>query len=165
MIKDFYELLNVGVWLKVVTGVVLSILGFFFDALLAKIFLIVITLTLIDCILGYFRAFKRKDAVVSRVMYKYGVKFSGYMISASSLYLMSNAMPHEVQFVTGWLDNFALAFFAVHETISIIEHLNELGVPLPTKLLGNLYKIKDTIDDDERLKPKPSKAKETANVV
>ena len=72
---------------------------------------------------------------------------------------MSNAMPANVMGLTSWLDDFALAFFAVHETISIIEHLNEMGVPLPTKLLSNLRKIKDAADGgntDERYFKRPN---------
>ena len=146
------ELLNVfttSYGLKVSVGVLLSVLGFFFDPLLGKIFLIVLTLTLIDCVLGYMRAMIDRTHVVSRVMRKYAWKFVGYTTAASSLFLMSNAMPPEVQFFTNWLDNFALAFFAVHETISIIEHLNELGVPMPTKLLGNLRKVRDMADRND----------------
>lgn len=150
MIKgDLLSVFNTSFTFKAVTGVILTIFGFFFDAMLAKVFLIVIALTLIDCTLGYYRAFHTKEHVVSRVMRRYMWKFSGYMIATSSLFLMSNAMPEGIQIFTGWLDNFALAFFAVHEAISIIEHLNELGVPLPTNLLTNLRKVKDLADRDD----------------
>jgi len=146
-----HELLNVfttSFTLKTIVGVFLTVLGFFFDPLLSQIFLIVIMLTLFDGILGYARAFMDKSHVVSRVMRRYAWKITGYLIATSSLFLMSNAMPPEVQFVTNWLDNFALAFFAVHEAISIMEHLNEMGVPLPSKLLGNLRKVRDIADRD-----------------
>jgi phage-related holin len=149
MVKDLINVFNTSVAFKTFAGIVLTVFGFFFDALLAKIFLIIIVLTLIDCGLGYIRAFKEKSHVTSRVMKRYMWKFSGYMIATSSLYLMSNAMPAEVQLFTGWLDNFALAFFAIHEAISIIEHLNELEVPLPTNLLSNLRKVKGLTDPDE----------------
>jgi phage-related holin len=145
------ELLNVfttSFTLKSIFGVFATVLGFFFDPLLSQIFLIVITLTLLDGALGYTRAFLDKTHVVSRVMRRYAWKVTGYLIATSSLFLMSNAMPPEVQFFTNWLDNFALAFFAVHEAISIMEHLNEMGVPLPSKLLGNLRKVKDMADRD-----------------
>jgi phage-related holin len=146
MKADLFNVFSTSFTFKTVTGIFLTIFGFFFDCLLAKVFLIVIVLTLIDCLLGYYRAFRCKKHVVSRLMRRYMWKFVGYMIATSSLYLMSNAMPAEIQAFTGWLDNFALAFFAIHEAISIIEHLNELEVPLPTRLLGNLRKIKGTTD-------------------
>lgn len=148
MTHDLLNVFTTSFTLKSIVGVVLTVLGFFFDPLLSQIFLIVILLTLVDGILGYARAFLDKSHVVSRVMRRYAWKITGYLIATSSLFLMSNAMPIEVQFITNWLDSFALAFFAVHETISIIEHLNEMGVPLPSKLLGNLRKVRDIADRD-----------------
>ncbi len=149
MQNDLIDVFNTSFALKVMVGVVLSVLGFFIDPLLEKIFLIVLVLTAIDCTLGYTRAFADKRHVVSFVMKRYMWKFVGYSVAMSSLYLMSNAMPPDVAPLTGWLDNFALAFFAVHETISIVEHLNEIGVPLPTRLLGNLRKIKQATDGED----------------
>jgi len=149
MNEEIISIFNTSITLKGIVGVILSVFGFFFNALLAKVFLIVIVLTLIDCSLGYFRAFRNEQHVVSKVMRRYMWKFSGYMIASSSLFLMSNAMPHEIQFFTSWLDQFALAFFAVHEAISIMEHLNEMGVPLPSKLLGNLRKVKQLTDESD----------------
>lgn len=149
MKSDLFSVFSTSFTAKSAIGVLLTVFGFFFDILLAKVFLVVIVLTLIDCSLGYYRAFNNKEHVVSRVMRRYMWKFAGYMIATSSLFLMSNAMPPELQIFTGWLDQFALAFFAVHEAISIIEHLNELGVPLPSRLLGNLRKVKDIADKDD----------------
>lgn len=157
MFKDLHNVFSFAFSWKVVAGVITTILSFFFDALLAKVFLIVIVLTLIDCFLGYTRALKNNKAVVSRVMYRYGWKFAGYMIAASALFLMDSAMPPAVQGLTGWLDDFALAFFAVHEAISILEHLNEMGVPLPTKILGNLKKVREQIDTEEQYHEKKGK--------
>lgn len=148
MTQDLLNVFTTSFTAKSIVGVIFTILGFFFDPLLSQIFLIVLMLTLFDGILGYARAFMDKSHVVSRVMRRYAWKITGYLIATSSLFLMSNAMPPEVQFFTNWLDNFALAFFAVHEAISIMEHLNEMGVPLPSKLLGNLRKVKDFADRD-----------------
>lgn len=145
--RDFYSLFHASFGTKVLVGAILSILGFFFDALLVKVFAIVILLTLFDCVLGYARAMTQNKAVVSRVMSRYMWKFVGYMLASSSLFLMDQTMPEVLHPLTGWLDNFALAFFAVHETISIIEHLNEIGVPMPTRLLGNLRKIRSSVDE------------------
>lgn len=149
MKADFINVFTQSYALKATTGILFTIGSFFFDPLLAKVFLIVLVLTLIDCMLGYIRAFMDKSSVVSRAMRRYMWKFVGYVTATSSLFLMNNAMPPEVQFLTSWLDSFALAFFAIHETISIIEHLNELGVPMPSRLLENLKKVRDHVDKEE----------------
>ena len=146
MQNDLINVFGTSFTLKTIVGVLLVICGFFIDPLLEKVFLIVLVLTLIDCLLGYTRAFADRTHVVSYVMKRYMWKFAGYTLTVSSLFLMSNAMPPAVTPFTEWLDNFALAFFAVHETISIMEHLNEMGIPLPSRLLGNLRKIKDATD-------------------
>lgn len=146
MVKDLYRVFHVGFATKALIGTLVAIAGFFFDPLLTKIYLAVIVLLMIDCSLGYCRALAAKRAVTSRVMYRYMWKFTGYAIASSSLFLMDQAMPLIVQPLTMWIDNFALAFFAIHETISIVEHLNEIGVPMPIQLLGNLRKVKSTFD-------------------
>lgn len=148
MRTDLLNVFNTSLGLKSITGVALTVLGFLFDPLLAKVFLIVLVLTLIDCLLGYVRAMTDNSHVTSRLMKKYAWKFVGYTIATSSLFLMSNAMPPEIQFLTKWLDEFTLAFFAVHEAISVIEHLNEMGIPMPSKLLSNLRKVQTTADQD-----------------
>lgn len=149
MVKDLYGVFHASFGFKIIVGLCITVVGFFFDPLLVKIYLAVLVLLMIDCLLGYIRAMAARKAVTSRVMYRYMWKFTGYAIASSSLFLMNNSMPEIVQPLTLWLDNFALAFFAIHETISIIEHLNEIGVPMPTKILGNLRKVKNTVDKTE----------------
>jgi len=135
--------------LKSIFAGVLTVLSFFFDLLLAKIFLILLLLTLADCLLGYYRALKDKRAIVSKLMRNYAWRFAGYTMTASVLFMVAQGMPNVagIPQIVGYLDDIVLAFFIVQEAISVMEHLNELGVPMPQSVFANLRKIKDKLDD------------------
>ena len=160
IINDLTLLFTTKLQWKSITGVVLAITGFFFDLLLAKVFIILLVLTFIDCALGYYRALKDKRAIVSKVMKEYACRFVGYTITASTLFMVASGMP-KILFlndIVGILDDIALGFFIVQEGTSIIEHLNELGIPMPKSLFSNLRKIKDKIEDPlDTYKPKQKK--------
>ena len=147
--KEIYLLVTAHFTLKWVTGIVLAVLSFFFDLLLAKVFLILLILTFIDCVLGYYRAVLDKRAVTSKVMRAYGWRFFGYITASSVMFMVSQSFPHlpYITVLVGYLDDIALGFFIVQEATSVIEHLNELGVPMPAGLFANLRKIKDRLDD------------------
>jgi len=151
LLNEIQLLLTTKITLKAILGVVLTVFGFFFDLLLAKVFLILLVLTLIDCILGYIRAVVDKRAVASRLMRKYAWKFVGYVIASSALYMVGQGSPNlpYITVVTGLFDDLALAFFIVQEATSIIENLNELGIPMPQGVFKNLRKIKDGFNDED----------------
>lgn len=148
-ISEIYLLLTTHFTAKAVLGGVFVAVSFIFDVLLGKVLLILLILTFADCLLGYIRALFDKKAIVSRLMRKYAWRFTGYTLTASTLFLVAEGMPkiYGVTFVVSHLDDIALAFFIVQEAISVIEHLNELGIPMPKNLFSNLRKIKDKLDD------------------
>lgn len=151
LLNEIQLLLTTKITLKAILGVVLTVFGFFFDLLLAKVFLILLVLTLIDCILGYIRAIVDRRVVASRLMRKYAWKFVGYVIASSALYMVGQGSPNlpYITVVTGLFDDLALAFFIVQEATSIIENLNELGVPMPQGVFKNLKKIKEGFNDED----------------
>lgn len=151
LLNEIQLLLTTKITLKAILGVVLTVFGFFFDLLLAKVFLILLVLTLIDCILGYIRAIVDRRVVASRLMRKYAWKFVGYVIASSALYMVGQGSPNlpYITVVTGLFDDLALAFFIVQEATSIIENLNELGVPMPQGVFKNLRKIKEGFNDED----------------
>lgn len=148
MISDLESVIKIALIPKFIFSGILIILSFFFDDLLARVFVCVAVLTAIDCAFGYYRAMLQDKHVVSRVMSRYMWKFAGYMLATSAIFIMLQALPEVLHSWLGWLDDTMLAFFAIHETISILEHLNELGLPLPSNMLKNLKKIRDDLDTD-----------------
>lgn len=151
VVNDFILLCTTKVHLKTYTGVFLAIAGFFFDLLLAKVFAILLILTFVDCVLGYYRALRNKSAIVSKVMRSYAWRFSGYVIASSTVFMIGQGVPHLpiIGDILGSLDDIALGFFIVQEGISILEHLNELNIPLPKVIFSNLYKIKNTLNENK----------------
>lgn len=149
LLSEVHILLAHHFTLKSILAGALVVFSFFFDLLLAKVFLILLLLTLADCLLGYYRALRDKRAIVSKLMRNYAWRFAGYTMSASVLFLVAQGMPNVagIPQIVGFLDDIVLAFFIVQEAISVMEHLNELGMPMPQSVFANLRKIKDKLDD------------------
>lgn len=116
-------------------GVILGICTYIFGGL-DKIFLILLTVIVIDYITGLCRAIINKK-LNSMIGIKGIIKKIGYLLIVAvsvAIDTMTNT-PNVVR-------SLVINFFIVNEIISIVENWGQMGLPLPDKLLQVLDQLK-----------------------
>lgn len=116
-------------------GVILGICTYIFGGL-DKIFLILLTVIVIDYITGLCRAIINKK-LNSMIGIKGIIKKIGYLLIVAvsvAIDTMTNT-PNVVR-------SLVINFFIVNEIISIVENWGQMGLPLPDKLLQVLEQLK-----------------------
>lgn len=116
-------------------GVILGICTHIFGGL-DKIFLILLTVIVIDYITGLCRAIINKK-LNSMVGIKGIIKKIGYLLIVA-VSVVIDSMTNTPNVVRSLVIN----FFIVNEIISIVENWGQMGLPLPDKLLQVLEQLK-----------------------
>lgn len=122
------------VYLKVMAGVVCSIITFIWGGL-DTVFVILLSLMVIDYISGVLAGVKAK-ALSSET------GFFGLLKKCGILLVV--ALGHFVGVSSGMPDirSLVIGFYIANEGISILENAGRLGVPLPEKLIEVLEQVK-----------------------
>ncbi len=116
-------------------GVILGICTYIFGGL-DKIFLILLTVIVIDYITGLCRAIINKK-LNSMIGIKGIIKKIGYLLIVA-VSVVIDSMTNTPNVVRSLVIN----FFIVNEIISIVENWGQMGLPLPDKLLQVLEQLK-----------------------
>lgn len=116
-------------------GVILGICTYIFGGL-DKIFLILLTVIVIDYITGLCRAIINKK-LNSMIGIKGIIKKIGYLLIVA-VSVVIDSMTNTPNVVRSLVIN----FFIVNEIISIVENWGQMGLPLPDKLLQVLDQLK-----------------------
>lgn len=116
-------------------GVILGVCTYIFGGL-DKIFLILLTVIVIDYITGLCRAIINKK-LNSMIGIKGIIKKIGYLLIVA-VSVVIDSMTNTPNVVRSLVIN----FFIVNEIISIVENWGQIGMPLPDKLLQVLEQLK-----------------------
>lgn len=108
-----------------------------------KLILLMIVLICVDVMTGIINALKEhslKSAIMREGGYK---KFLSLVIC-----LMSYSLD-KVYFNADVLYTLTTSFYLLYESISILENLGKMGVPIPTKIKGLLYNLKSEVEEGD----------------
>ena len=122
--------------LKLLGGVFVIILHFFFDAVNASAMLAVFALILMDTATGLLAAYRTKTPIVSYKILRTAIKIAVYFLLISAGYLAESTLP--IKFI----DETIIGALAVTEFFSILENSARAGYSVAGKLID---KLKPTI--------------------
>ena len=141
-IKDVMELLNKLVdatIIKTASSVLFIILSFGFDSIQHKAIVALFILMWADCFSAIWAAYKSGDTIKSAKIFRTPVKIVIYF----GLVYFAHITEYGLPAMLGILDETVIAFCVVTELISIMENINKMGYPVPTKLLSKLINIRN----------------------
>ena len=141
-LKDAMEIVSKlfdAALLKTVASVLFIFLSFGFDSLQHKALLALFMLMLADCLSAIWAAYKTGDTIKSAKIFRTPVKIVIYF----GLVYFAHITEYGLPAMLGILDETVIAFCVVTELISIMENVNKLGYPVPTKLLSKLINVRD----------------------
>jgi toxin secretion/phage lysis holin len=141
-IKDAMELIN-GLFdaalLKIVASVLFIFLSFGFDSLQHKALIALFILMWADCLTAIWAAYKSGETIKSAKIFRTPVKIVIYF----GLIYFARITEYGLPELLTILDETVIAFCVVTELISIMENVNKMGYPVPTKLLSKLINVRD----------------------
>lgn len=135
IIKSLFDM----VFVKTLIGAATVIISFGFDALQAKALIALFILILADALSAVFVAYKKGDQISSAKFFRTPIKIGIYFGLIYLAHITEYAFPP----LLGVLDETMIAFCVTTELISIMENVNMLGYPVPTKLLSKLINVRD----------------------
>jgi toxin secretion/phage lysis holin len=122
-----------NVYIKLLAALGLTTIGFLYDELLKTSIAALVVLVIFDFILGIWCAFKTGKRIQSAKIFRTSLKLTIYMMLISAGYLTERATQ-----LLPFVDDTIIAFLAVTELISLLEHAACLGLAIPKKLLNQL---------------------------
>lgn len=141
-IKDAMELINRlfdAVVIKTIASMLFIFLSFGFDSLQHKALIALFMLMWADCFSAIWAAYKSGDSIKSAKIFRTPVKIVIYF----GLVYFAHITEYGLPAMLGILDETVIAFCVVTELISIMENINKMGYPVPTKLLSKLINIRN----------------------
>lgn len=125
--------------IKTIIAALFVVLSFGFDSLHQKALIALFVLMCADCITAIWAAYKTGTQIKSAKVFRTPVKIVIYF----GLIYMAHITEYAFPTLLGVLDETVIAFCVITELISIMENINKLGYPVPTKLLEKLINIKN----------------------
>ena len=125
--------------LKIVAGIIISLLTFIYNGVYKEAMLAVIILVIFDLLTRIIAEKKLGKPIQSQKVFRTPVKFLVYLIMTSAAHLVEVATYGIVPII----DETMLAFLAVTEFISILENVGYMGYAVPQKLLNQLIQYKN----------------------
>ena len=140
-----------------------GMLGFLSDIFtgMSTSYIILLVLIILDTFTGISTAIKYKR-FCSRGLYKFTKKVMSYSLSMITVRLLETILAPLI--TTTMLSQIIIAFFAVTESVSILENLSLLGVPLPTNILVVLIKTLKIPGLNTMLDHSEKKEKESSDI-
>lgn len=148
MITQMIHGFNNHILVKAIVGAVVGVFGYFFDIGLVPALSALTVLSLLDLLAAFLALNKDHTEPFSRPIRKTAHKLAGYMVSTSSLFIVSNVIGAMGVDLSA-LDDLLVGLFLIHEVISIIENLNKSGVPIPLPFLDKLKKVRSIMEDEK----------------
>ena len=99
----------------------------------------------LDVIAGLARAFVEKR-LNSSIMRRGLIRKSCYFIAIVLAVLVDRSVLHGAPAMR----TLVISYLCVNESLSVLEHLSAIGVPLPEQLKRALEKVRHEMDDDQR---------------
>jgi phage-related holin len=125
--------------LKIIAGIIISLLTFIYNGVYKEAMLAVIILVIFDLLTRIIAEKKLGKPIQSQKVFRTPVKFLVYLIMTSAAHLVEVATYGIVPII----DETMLAFLAVTEFISILENVGYMGYAVPQKLLNQLIQYKN----------------------
>lgn len=141
-IKDVMEIIEKlfdAATIKIIASVFIIVSSFGFDAIHQKALLALFILMWADCITAIFAAYKSDIQIKSSKVLRTPIKIVIYF----GLIYMARITEYAFADILGILDETVIAFCVATELISIMENINKMGYPVPTKLLKKVINIRD----------------------
>lgn len=140
MIQYVYNLSQriIQVWeLKLLTGISISIVAFFFDALQRDALIALLILIIIDFFSAVVVAYRNHEDITSARVFRTALKIVVYFSMVSAGFLAEKAVPLSI------LDDIILGFLVLTELVSILENFGKAGYAIPVKLLKRIREYKN----------------------
>lgn len=100
-------------------------------------------LLILDFVMWFAVAF-RDHKISRRKMMSWLFKMMVYFVGVSMAHWTDFLIFHTV--VEFWFQNFIIVYLGVNESLSIIKHMNDLGVKMPIQLIQRLESYRDKLD-------------------
>lgn len=125
-------------WFIALIIVALEFLIWWFDIAIRAL----LVLLILDFVMGFSIAF-RDHKVSRKKMMLWLYKMMIYFVWVSMAHWTDLLIFHTT--VEFWFQNFIIVYLWVNESLSIIKHMNDLGVKVPVKLVQRLESYRDNI--------------------
>lgn len=124
-------------WFKTACGVAFGSIAYLFGETQELAWLLLILIGM-DFVLALIAAHRTGKEIQSSKAVKSAIKLTVYWILVSAGHLTEVAVK-----VIPFIDDAIIAFLAVTELISIMEHIGDIGYVVPKRLLNKLEKFRD----------------------
>ncbi len=121
-------------WIKLVIGIGLAVVHFFFDSVNVSATFAVFALLFMDSMTGVLAAYKSGTPIESHKLLRTAIKIAVYSILISAGFLSERAIPVHV------IDETIIAALAVTELYSILENAARAGYTVAARLLDKFNK-------------------------
>lgn len=125
--------------LKTIASVFFVAVYFGFDSVQHQALIALFILMWIDCFTAMWAAYKTGITIQSAKFFRTPIKIVIYFGLIYASRITEYALPSILLII----DETVIAFCVATEFISIMENINKLGYPVPTKLLNKLINIRD----------------------